>query len=76
MKSEDKRFLIDKKFDYIVCMCMGISYSRIIRQIASGALTFSDLYDILGVSSGCGSCKVEVKKILKQELEKLEKMQK
>ena len=73
MEKDTKEFLIDKKFDYIVCMCMGVSYLQIVKEIRSGTDTFSGLYDKLGVGVGCGACKMEVKEILKKELEKVEK---
>ncbi|MFC1842142.1 bacterioferritin-associated ferredoxin [Candidatus Dependentiae bacterium] len=73
MEKDNKSFLIDKKFDYVVCMCMGVSYSDIAQEVANGATTFKELYDKLGVGAGCGSCKQEVQAILKKELERLEK---
>lgn len=73
MDNDNKDFLINKKFNHIVCMCMRVTYAQIVQEIGKGAITFSQLYDNLKVSSGCGSCKMAVKKILKRELEKLEK---
>jgi len=76
MEKEEKNrndFLLDKKFDYIVCVCMGVSYSTIVKEIQSGTRTFEELYDKLGVGSGCGACKQDIKDILEQELKKLNK---
>ena len=69
-------FLLDKKFgdkelDYIVCVCMGVSYSDIVNEIQGGTRTFKELYDKLGVGSGCGACKQDIKDILEKELKKL-----
>lgn len=74
MEKEEKNkndFLLDKKFDYIVCVCMGVSYSTIAREIRGGAATFKELYDTLGVGSGCGACKQDIKDIIEKELKKL-----
>jgi len=76
MEKEEKNkneFLIDKKFDYIVCVCMGISYSEIVKEIHGGTRMFKELYDKLGVGSGCGACKQDIRDILEQELKKLDK---
>ena len=62
-------FSMDKRFDYLVCVCMGVSYSSIVKEIRNGAVTFDDLADKLGVGSGCGFCKQQVKEIIKKELE-------
>ena len=70
---DNNEFLLDKKFDYMVCVCMGISYSEIVKEIRGGTSTFKELYDKLGVGSGCGACKQDTKDILEQELKKLKK---
>jgi len=63
----------NKKFDYLVCMCMGVLYSDIVNAITEGCTTFAELQDKLSVSTGCMSCKQEVKAILKKELKFLNK---
>lgn len=62
-----------KDFDYLVCMCNGVSFSTIVNEIRNGASTFSELQGKLGVGSGCGYCNQAIIDILKKELEKNKK---
>lgn len=50
--------------DYLVCTCMGVMYSEIVQAIRSGAGSFDDLSQKLGVGTGYSSCVNEVKEIL------------
>lgn len=55
------------KDDYIVCTCMEVMYSDIVKAIDEGEDTFDKLSDRLGVGTGCSSCVCEVQEILKEE---------
>lgn len=56
--------LLEKKPDYLVCVCMGIMYSDIISAIDRGARSFNELQQELLVGTGCSSCHEEVRQIL------------
>ena len=58
---------VEQQSDYLVCTCMGVMHSDICDAIKSGADTFEDLSDKLGVGTGCSSCVAEVEEILKSE---------
>ncbi len=51
--------------DYLVCTCMGVMYSDILREIESGAATFDDLQERLLVGTGCSSCVAEINDIVR-----------
>jgi bacterioferritin-associated ferredoxin len=56
--------LLEKKPDYLVCVCMGIMYTDIMSAIERGVQTFEDLQKELLVGTGCSSCHAEVRQIL------------
>ena len=56
--------------DYLVCTCMSVMKSDIVKAIHNGADTFSALSDQLGVGTGCSTCTEMVRKILEQETKK------
>jgi bacterioferritin-associated ferredoxin len=55
--------LLEKKPDYLVCVCMGIMYTDIIAAIERGTSSFEDLQKELLVGTGCSSCHEEVRQI-------------
>lgn len=59
---------LEKKPDYLVCTCMCMMYSDIVKAIHNGATTYEALQNELGVGTGCSSCVCEVKEILHEEL--------
>ena len=56
--------------DYLVCTCMGVMYSDIIKSIEEGNDSYQKLQDALLVGTGCNSCVEEVKMIVKEEVKK------
>ncbi len=65
MMAENKSPLLERP-DYLVCTCMEVMYSQIVKAIKEGATTYQELSDKLGVGTGCSSCVDEVKEILKE----------
>ena len=63
--AENKSPLLERP-DYLVCTCMEVMYSQIVKAIKEGATTYQELSDKLGVGTGCSSCVDEVKEILKE----------
>lgn len=57
---------LDHKTDYLVCTCMIVMYSDILKAIESGDTTYQQLQDRLGVGTGCSSCVPEVMSILSE----------
>lgn len=57
---------LDYKTDYLVCTCMVVMYSDILKAIEAGSDTYEALQDTLGVGTGCSSCVPEVKTILSE----------
>lgn len=53
--------------DYLVCTCMGVMYSDIVKSIENGNKSYEALQEDLYVGTGCSSCVAEVKEILVQE---------
>lgn len=58
---------LDIKNDYLVCTCMMVMYSDILRAIEQGHNTYGALQQELGVGTGCSSCVCEVHEILKEQ---------
>ncbi len=67
---DDKISPLRQKPDYLVCTCMGVMYSDIVREIEQGATTFEQLQDTLLVGTGCSSCVQEICDILKRKITK------
>ena len=59
--------LLMQKPDYIVCTCMCVMYSDIIRALDNGAMTFNDIQELLYVGTGCSSCIQEVHEIIEKD---------
>ena len=64
---------LSQKPDYLVCTCMEVMYSQIVEAIETGAGTFQELSENLGVGTGCSSCVDEVMQILKETNVSLDK---
>jgi bacterioferritin-associated ferredoxin len=58
---------LSQKPDYLVCTCMGVMYSDIIKAIEEGAATYEQLHEQLLVGTGCNSCIPEVFEILSEK---------
>ena len=58
---------LSQKPDYLVCTCMGVMYSDIIKAIDEGSKTYDALQETLLVGTGCSSCVSEVCDILREE---------
>ena len=58
--------LLMQKPDYIVCTCMCVMHSDIVRALENGAATFDDLQELLYVGTGCSSCIQEVHEIIEK----------
>lgn len=58
-----------QKPDYLVCTCMGVMYSEIVKAIEQGNATFEQLQETLLVGTGCSSCVEEVNQILRESLQ-------
>ena len=56
-----------KRPDYLVCTCMGVMYSDIVKAIHEGANSFEKLSEVLMVGTGCNSCIPETEAILVEE---------
>lgn len=54
--------------DYVVCTCMAVMYSDLVKSIEDGCDTYEKLQETWLVGTGCNSCVEEVYEILKQEL--------
>ncbi len=61
---------LSQRPDYLVCTCMGVMYSDIIKSIEEGNDSYQKLQDALLVGTGCNSCVEEVKMIVKEEVKK------
>jgi len=60
--------------DHLVCTCMEVMQSDIVKAIQEGSDTFDELSDKLGVGTGCSSCVDEVCEILEGEKQKRKKV--
>jgi len=47
-----------------VCLCKGVTDSDIKRAVESGATSFKEVRDELGVATNCGSCACAAKKLV------------
>jgi len=56
--------------DYLVCTCMGVMHSDIVKAIEEGNDSYQKLQDTLLVGTGCNSCVPEVKLILSETVKK------
>jgi len=54
----------------IICSCNNVGEGNII-QVSSKCVTVEDVYKITGAGMGCGSCRMEVKKIYQLNLPKI-----
>lgn len=61
-----KESLLMQKSDYIVCTCMCVMYSDILRALDQGASTFDHLQELLYVGTGCSSCVQEIHDIIEK----------
>lgn len=48
-----------------ICLCKAVTDSDIKRAIESGAESFSDVRESLGVGTVCGSCACQAKELVK-----------
>ncbi len=53
-----------------VCLCKSITDHEIRAAVDGGVTSFEQMQDRLEVSTVCGSCTCEVKKIMQKRLEK------
>lgn len=53
--------------DMYICLCNAVKESQIENAIANGVVTLEDLQDTLEVNINCGSCEVDVLKILNKK---------
>ena len=67
MKSPFENYLAN---DYVVCACMDVMRSELVRAIEGGVTTFEELQDQFGVGTGCSSCVDEVKQLVREMREK------
>lgn len=51
-----------------VCICNAVTDHRIRAAVRNGAESFERLQEELGVSTGCGCCEDEVRKLLADAL--------
>ncbi len=52
----------------LVCSCSQVGYGNLKQVIAGGCTDFGELCKTTGAGLGCGSCKPEIRDILKEEL--------
>ena len=45
----------------IICMCYAVTEEDIVDLLDSGIDTFEEVVDLLGVSTGCGSCECQIR---------------
>ena len=55
----------------LVCTCSQIGEGNLEEEIYNGCTNFNELCKLTGAGLGCGSCKPEVKDILKMSLAKV-----
>ena len=66
--------LLEKRPDYLLCVCMGVMYSELIAAIERGEQTFKALQETLLVGTGCSSCHEEVRAIIDEMTKKNSKL--
>ena len=54
-----------------VCICKGITDTTIREAVLDGASSFREVRDQLGVSSECGQCACEARRVVKETLKDL-----
>lgn len=55
-----------------VCICRGVSDTRIREEVEQGATSLRELNERLGVASQCGKCGRCAKRVLKEALREQE----
>jgi ferredoxin-nitrate reductase len=50
----------------LVCSCSQVGKGNLVECIKNGVNDFTELCKVSGAGLGCGSCKSEVKEILKE----------
>lgn len=55
----------------LVCSCNNVGSQNIINKITEGCDNIKDLCTATGAGTGCGSCRPEVKRLLEEELKKI-----
>ena len=53
----------------LICSCNNVGVGNIEAKIKAGCDDFRELCEVTGAGLGCGSCKPEVKAILKENLD-------
>ena len=53
-----------------VCLCKSVTDHQIKKSVENGVTSFSGMQTQLEVSTVCGSCECEVKKIIQKKLQK------
>jgi bacterioferritin-associated ferredoxin len=54
-----------------VCHCFGIRDAEIVDAVAAGASNVREISRTCGAGSGCGGCRVELRRICAQQLGRL-----
>ena len=47
-----------------VCLCQAVKDSEVRQAVASGVEDVDQLAEVLGVGTGCGTCKTQVQAVL------------
>jgi len=55
----------------LVCSCNNVGSGNIENRIAAGCTELSEISAATGAGTGCGSCRVEIKKILEKKLQEM-----
>ena len=45
----------------IICVCYGVTEEDIVDLLDHGIDTFEEVVDLLGVTTGCGSCECQIR---------------
>ena len=45
----------------IICVCYGVTEDDIVDLLDHGIDTFEEVVDLLGVTTGCGSCECQIR---------------
>ncbi len=56
--------------DQIVCFCYKVNYGTIADCIKEGATSFQEVIEKTSAGTACGGCKVKLRKIIEEELQK------